>query len=183
MTTHNESTNVCPCGLTKELCGEKHLNLDHNITLIREEQIRIRTETSKEIAIAESRLREHMDTSEAHMLERLGHQKEIGSEITSNIKESYQDGLRKVIEGLDLHRKDIDNLEKNVPTDNINRLVTLEDWIKTLPKDLPVELESHRNFKTRTMLVGTGLVLILTLSFNWFLKLGGSIFKHIFTGG
>ncbi len=116
----------CLCGFSSDLCNEKHRNLDCRLVGIKDE-----------LSKSEERIKEHIDTSEAHTIERLTHQKEIVNAITNSLNESFKESLDNLTDGLNAHRKlieeqdkRIEELEKKLPTNAIKRVVRLEDWQK-----------------------------------------------------
>lgn len=163
---------ICPCGLSKELCLDKHKNIDISLADIRTDQRRARDEYSSLVKEAEARQKEYTEICESHMIERLHHQAEIAREITDNIKASYRDAVEKVVQGLNLHRKDIDSnecridaLEEEVPSNAISRMVSLEDWRKLTPEDLVSNVKSLNVW--RWILTGLGLAQGVLLVMMW----------------
>jgi len=125
MDSQNEQIR-CLCGYSSELCKEKHDNIKNKLSGFKEELIK-----------SESRIKEYIDTSEAHTTERLSYQKEIAKEITNSLNESFKEGLQKFTDGLSNHRLLIEDqdgrlkvIECRLPTNAISRIVKLENWQK-----------------------------------------------------
>jgi len=197
MDQHSEHRYPCPCGLTPELCREKHITIDRSLENIRTEQTRVREEIRDGFKELEKRLVDKLKTYEDNLKAQLELKDELASEITEGLRKTYKEAMEQMIQGLNQHRIELDRMVKEMeilreklPSKAIDRIVALEDCKRNIPDDLKINLKglgdritSCENFRGQVLLVGTIAMVVGPFIVKYAIELLKLIFIHIFNGG